>query len=264
MTNAAKTTYPQEKSIKPKVIELAPGVTLDMLYIPDGTFVMGSPNEECQRYSDESPQHQVTVPEFLMGKYPITQAQYQAVMGSNPSRFKGDNRPVERVNWHESMAFCDRLSKKLGQHYSLPSESQWEYACRAGTTSPFYFGETITTYLANYNGKYTYGSAPMGTYREKTTEVGSFFPNHFGLHDMHGNVWEWCLDHWHDSYEGAPTDGTAWVTGGDSNLRMLRGGSWNSFPRCCRCAYRLFNFPGNRDFDLVGFRVVSVLPRALG
>jgi len=160
--------------------------------------------------------------------------------------------------------FCDRLSKKLGQPYTLPSEAQWEYACRAGTTTPFYFGDTITTDLANYDGDYTYGSGPKGTYRKKTTEVGSFPPNGFGLYDMHGNVWEWCLDYFHDSYEGAPTDGSAWVTGGDSNLRMLRGGSWDNNPRLCRCAFRVDYGPDYRSDTVVGFRVVSVPPRALG
>ncbi|MFM7326394.1 MAG: formylglycine-generating enzyme family protein, partial [Nodosilinea sp.] len=205
-------------------------------------------------------------------KYPITQAQWRAVaslptvkidLDPDPSNFKGDKRPVEQVNWHEAMEFCDRLSKKLGQPYTLPSEAQWEYACRAGTTTPFHFGETITTDLANYYGNETFGSGPKGVFRQETTEVGSFPPNSFGLYDLHGNVWEWCLDHWHDSYNGAPADGTAWVTGGDSNYRIRRGGSWYYYPRTCRSASRNYYGPGHRD-AFNGFRVVSVPPRALG
>jgi formylglycine-generating enzyme required for sulfatase activity len=199
-----------------------------------------------------------------MGKYPVTQAQYQAVMGNNPSNFKGDNRPVEGVSWHEAMEFCDRLSKKLGQPYTLPSEAQWEYACRAGTTTPFHFGETITTDLANYDGTSTFASGPKGVFRQETTDVGLFPANRWGLYDMHGNVFEWCLDHFHDSYNGAPADGSAWVTGGDSSYRMLRGGSWDHSPRICRCAFRLYDaYPVSRVISF-GFRVVSVPPRALG
>jgi formylglycine-generating enzyme required for sulfatase activity len=164
--------------------------------------------------SDEGPQHRVTIQSFWMGKYPITQRQWQAVMGENPSYFKGDNRPVENVSWEDVVAFCQRLSEKTGKTYRLPSEAEWEYACRAGTTTPFYFGETITTDLVNYHGEYPYAAAPEGVYREETTEVGIFPPNAFGLYDMHGNVWEWCADPWHDNYNGAPTDGSVWQEGG--------------------------------------------------
>jgi len=246
-------------------------ITLDMAAIPGGTFMMGSAEDEQGRFKDESPLHQVTLDPFLMGRYPVTQVQWRAVaslpqvereLDPEPSRFKGDSRPVENVSWYEALEFCDRLAKKLGQPYTLPSEAQWEYACRAGTTTPFYFGETITTNLANYNGNYTYGSGPKGTYRKKTTEVGSFPPNSFGLYDMHGNVWEWCLDHWHKGYEGAPADGSAWVTKGESDRRMLRGGSWLNFPESCRCAYRADHFPDARN-DNIGFRVVSVPLRTL-
>jgi formylglycine-generating enzyme required for sulfatase activity len=198
-----------------------------------------------------------------MGKYPVTQAQYQAIMGNNPAKFKGNNRPVEQVSWDKAVEFCDRLSKKLGQPYTLPSEAQWEYACRAGTTTPFHFGETITTDLANYNSNKTYGSGPKGTYRQETTEVGSFPPNGFGLYDLHGNVWEWCLDHYHNSYEGGSNNGSAWVAEDNSNLRMRRGGSWSCYPWDCRCASRFDFNPVNR-LNVNGFRVVSVPPRALG
>lgn len=228
---------------------------------------MGSPNNESHRHSSEGPQHQVTLAEFWMGKYPVTQAQYQVVMENNPSYFKGDNRPVEQVSWNNAMEFCDRLSESLGQPYTLPSEAQWEYACRGGTTRSFHFGETLTTDLANYNGNHTYGSGPKGIYREMTTDVGSFPPNGFGLYDMHGNVWEWCLERWHNSYEGAPADGNAWVSDENKFLgliseRILRGGSWYSNPKYCRCSCRYTSFPDSLS-SASGFRILSLLPNAL-
>jgi formylglycine-generating enzyme required for sulfatase activity len=144
-----------------------------------------------------------------MKKFEVTQEQYQQIMGSNPSNFKGAKRPVEKVSWNDAVEFCKKLSQKTRHKYRLPSEAEWEYACRAGTTTPFHFGETITTELTNYDGDYTYASGLKGKYRKQTTEVGTFPPNAFGLYDMHGNVWEWCQDTWHDSYKGAPTDGSA-------------------------------------------------------
>ncbi|MFO5492623.1 MAG: SUMF1/EgtB/PvdO family nonheme iron enzyme, partial [Cuspidothrix sp.] len=165
------------------VEDLGNGVMLGMVEIPAGTFYMGSPENEEERYDNESPQHQVTVPSFFIGKYPLTQAQYQALMGDNPAYFKGNNRPVENVSWHDAVAFCQKLSQKTGKNYKLPSEAQWEYACRAGTTTPFYFGESITPDLVNYDGKYAYAAAPKGQYRKQTTDVGTFPPNAFGLYD---------------------------------------------------------------------------------
>lgn len=208
------------------VEDLGNGVTLEMVQIPGGKFLMGSPEGEEGRRNNEGPQHEVTVPSFFMGKYVVTQAQYQAIIGSNPSRFKGERRPVETVSWHNAVEFCERLSQKTGRTYRLPSEAEWEYAARAGTTTPFYFGETITTDLANYNGNYTYASAPKGEYRQQTTDVGIFPPNSFGLYDMCGNIWEWCLDKYHNNYDGAPTDCSAWLEGSGS-YRLLRGGSWS-------------------------------------
>jgi len=242
--------------------DLGNGVLLEMVAIPGGRFVMGSPKTEAERYNDEGPQHPVEVPAFLMGKYPITQAQYEAIMGENPSRFRGANNPVEQVTWYKAKEFCQRLSAKTGREYRLPSEAQWEYACRAGTTTPFHCGETISTDLANYDGNYTYASGSKGRYREETTPVGSFPPNAFGLYDMHGNVWEWCADPWHDHYNGAPIDGSAWTQGGDDNRSPLRGGSWLLNPLNCRSAYRYYHFGvrvliGN-DF---GFRVVCGVGR---
>jgi formylglycine-generating enzyme required for sulfatase activity len=238
------------------VEDLGNGVILEMAAIPGGTFIMGSPENEERRDDSESPQHHVTVPSFLMGKYPVTQAQYQAIVGTNPSLFKGSNRPVECVSWDNAVAFCEKLSQITGKTYRLPSEAEWEYACRAGTTTPFYFGETISTELANYNGYYTYGGGAKGEYRGKTTEVGSFgVANNFGLYDMHGNVWEWCQDSWHSNYEGAPTDGNAWLDNEDNNWKLLRGGSWGSYPKNCRSAFRGSYLLDGND-GRFGFRVV--------
>ncbi|OYD86654.1 peptidase C14 [Nostoc sp. 'Peltigera membranacea cyanobiont' 213] len=240
------------------VENLGNGITLEMVQIPGGTFMMGSPEGEAGRYEDESPQHQVKVPGFFMGKYEITQAQYQAIMRINPSQFKGEKRPVELVSWDEAVEFCKKLSQKNTEHtYRLPSEAEWEYACRAGTKTPFYFGETITTDLVNYDGRYPYGSAPKGEYRQQTTDVGKFPPNSFGLYDMHGNAWEWCLDVYNENYQGAPKDGSAWLTGKDNNRKLLRGGSWVKDVSYCRSAARPWNARTNRNNN-VGFRVVAV------
>ena len=220
--------------------DLGKGIKLTMVAIPGGSFQMGSPKTEEDRYDAEGPQHEVTLKPFWMGKYPITQAQWRQVatfpkvdrdLASDPANFKGDNRPVEQVSWHDAIEFCARLTQQSGHDYRLPSEAEWEYACRAGTTTPFHFGETLTSEFANYNASATYGSGPKGDYRKQTTDVGIFPPNAYGLYDLHGNVWEWCLDHWQDGYGGffrkAPTDGSAWVTGGNANSRMLRGRSWD-------------------------------------
>ncbi|MBD2389446.1 SUMF1/EgtB/PvdO family nonheme iron enzyme [Aphanizomenon flos-aquae NRERC-008] len=239
------------------VEDLSNGVILEMAAIPGGSFMMGQLEDEGGRYNNASPQHQVTVPSFFMGKYPVTQAQYQAIMGANPSYFKGSNRPVECVSWNDAVAFCEKLSQKIGKTYRLPSEAEWEYACRAGTTTPFHFGEMITTDLANYDGNFTYGDGIKGIYRKETTEVGSFgVANNFGLYDMHGNVWELCQDNWHSNYEGAPTDGSASL-GIEENTgkRPMRGGSWIGDPAFCRSAYRYDQYLVS-NFDFIGFRVV--------
>jgi formylglycine-generating enzyme required for sulfatase activity len=257
--------------------ELGRNIQLEMMLIPGDTFVMGSPPEELEHYDDENPQHTVTVRPFFMGKYPVTQEQWKAVaalpqvnteLNPEPSNFKGDKRPVEQVSWYEAVEFCLRLSQHTGKSYRLPSEAEWEYACRAGTTTPFHFGETITSELANYRATETYGAGVKGTYREETTVVGSFgVANAFGLYDMHGNVWEWCLDDWHSNYEGAPTDGSAWLDENDNlsqkqGRTVLRGGSWVNNPKNCRSASRNNN---NREirFDIIGFRVVCAAGRIL-
>ncbi|MEH2243041.1 SUMF1/EgtB/PvdO family nonheme iron enzyme [Nostoc sp.] len=239
------------------VADLGNDITLEMVQIPGRTFMMGSPAGEAERDKDESPQHEVKVPGFFMGKYEITQAQYQVIMGNNPSNFKGEKRPVEQVSWDDAVEFCKKLSQKTGKTYRLPSEAEWEYACRARTKTPFSFGETINTDLVNYNGNYPYGSVPKGEYRQQTTDVGKFAPNSFGLYDMHGNVWEWCQDVYNDNYQGAPKDGNAWLTGKDNNIKLLRGGSWFSLARYCRSAFRGTNARANRG-NVVGFRVVAV------
>jgi formylglycine-generating enzyme required for sulfatase activity len=250
--------------------ELAPGVVITLHRIPAGTFLMGSPEAEEDRSEAEGPQHDVHLDEFFLGRTPITQAQWKQVAGwekieldleADPARFKGANRPVEQVNWLEAVEFCRRLSARTGRIYTLPSEARWEYACRAGSTTPFHFGETITPELANYDGNFTYGSGPKGTYREQTTEVGMFPANAWGLQDMHGTVWEWCEDHWHDTYDFAPDDGLAWLipAAGNEERRLLRGGSWNYGPGYCRSAYRNRNVPGF-TYSSVGFRVCCLPP----
>ncbi|MEM8637712.1 MAG: SUMF1/EgtB/PvdO family nonheme iron enzyme [Cyanobacteria bacterium P01_G01_bin.54] len=247
-----------------QIFDLGNGVTLEMVAISGGTFIMGAPESEAESRDRERPQHEVTVPAFWMGKYEVTQAQYEAVVGENPAQFRGSNRPVEKVSWNKAQTFCQKLSTQTGQKFRLPSEAEWEYACRAGTTTPFYSGETITTDQANYDGNSTYGNEPKGKYREQTTDVGSFPPNAWGLYDLHGNVWEWCEDVVHESYEGAPTDGSAWLAGyeNDNRFPVLRGGSWLDFPGACRSAFRFFY---SRDLSVgnVGFRIVCDPPRAL-
>jgi formylglycine-generating enzyme required for sulfatase activity len=260
--------------------DLGNGITLEMVAIPEGTFLMGTEDEEIERlvkkfdwegFRWERPQHRVTVSSFYMGRYPITQSQWRAIaatakididLETNPSNFKGDELPVESVNWYQATEFCKRLSRETKREYRLPSEAEWEYACRAGTTTPFYFGETITGELANYRASETYADEPKGEYREETTPVGQFPPNAFGLYDMHGNVWEWCADTWHDNYDGAPTDGSVWIKNGDDNHSSLRGGSWFSNPYYCRSAYRYYYF--RRDYYYYfGFRVVCGAGRTL-
>jgi len=262
------------------VEQIAEDLTLEMVYVPSGEFVMGASKKEVDSYDAERPQHSVTVPAFLMGKYPITQAQYEAVMGTNPSRFKdkpdSPSRPVENVSWEDAQGFCKRLSELTSREYRLPSEAQWEYACRAMPSPPttrnekdiiyppFHFGETISTKVANYDGNEIYGRGEKGENRGETTAVDYFgVANEFGLCDMHGHVWEWCEDHWHDNYEGAPTDGSAWIDlkceESNKTSHPLRGGSWFNGPRYCRSAARNLNNIFNR-FSAFGFRVISSAP----
>jgi formylglycine-generating enzyme required for sulfatase activity len=247
----------QQKTARYFTEDLGNGLLLEMLEIPAGEFMMGSPANEAARAIEEGPQHRVSVRRFFMGRFTVTQAQWQQIMGNNPSSFNGHDRPVEQVSWNDAQEFCKKLSQQTGRKYRLPSEAEWEYACRAGTTTPFHFGPTITPELANYSGEYPYGSAPKGKYRGETTPVGIFPANGFGLHDMHGNVSEWCKDAWHDNYQGAPTDGSAWGTGGDASL--LRGGSWVNASSLCRSAFRNFENAGIR-INFYGFRLICSAP----
>ncbi|WP_299489193.1 formylglycine-generating enzyme family protein [Acaryochloris sp. IP29b_bin.137] len=244
-------SLPQLQILKEK---LGKNITLEMVSIPGGTFTMGSPSHELERWDGEGPQHKVNVPSFYLGKYPVTQVQWKAIMRTNPSNTKGANRPVERVSWNKATEFCQKLSQKTGKLYRLPSEAEWEYACRAGTTTPFHFGETITLNLANYYPSKGYASGPIGNSLKRTTDVGKYPPNAFGLYDMHGNVTEWCQDTLHKNYEGAPTDGSAW----EDNYyeeRMKRGGSWGVDPGQCRSAKRSWLIPYNSEYTTIGFRV---------
>ncbi len=213
----------QSKSARYFIETLPNNINLEIVEIPAGSFDMGALEQEQESSDSERPQHEVTLGTFRMGKYPITQEQWRSVsalphpqieqkLNPEPSHFKGEKRPVERVSWLDAVEFCRRLSKHTGREYRLPSEAEWEYACRAETTTPFHFGETITTDYVNYNGNYPYGDAPKGIDRKETTDVGSFkSANAFGLYDMHGNVWEWCADDWHEDYKGAPKDGSVWI-----------------------------------------------------
>ncbi len=237
-----KQTQPESPS---SITENLNGVELAMILVPGGKFKMGSPEGEGN--DNERPQHDATVPSFYIGKYQVTQEQWQAVMGNNPSVFKGDNLPVENVSWNDAREFCKKLSQITGKEYRLPSEAEWEYACRAGTTG-------------DYAGKLDEMAWYEDNSEKKTHPVGLKKPNAFGLYDMHGNVWEWCEDVWHKNYDGAPIDGSAWVSGGDSNRRRLRGGSWLNYGLNCRSAYRNNYHPDSRSINF-GFRVVVSVAR---
>jgi formylglycine-generating enzyme required for sulfatase activity len=233
-------------------IDLGNGIVLEMVYIPGGTVMMGSHELDA-----EKPRHQIAVPAFHFSKYPITQAQYHRIVGENPAHFPGDNRPVEQVSWWDALRFCRKLSAKTQQTYRLPSEAEWEYACRAGTSTAFHFGDGITLSLANYHRNVGYPSSVQAKSREETTNVGSYPPNAFGLYDLHGNVSEWCQDTWHDNYAGAPTDGSAWITmrENEHDAHILRGGSWYYSERGCRSATRDYYAPDYSSMS-IGFRVV--------
>ena len=239
----------------------------EMVVVPAGTFNMGSNASEEGRLDREGPVHQVTISvPFAVGKYEVTFSEWDACVaagGCNGYRPKDAgwgraNLPVIYVTWEEANEFARWLSSETGKQYRLLSESEWEYVARAGTTGPFHFGSTISTDQANYRGNYTYGNGRKGVNRQKTVPVGIFPPNKFGLHDMHGNVLEWVEDCWHDDYRGAPTDGSAWTSGGDCDSRVLRGGSWNIKPRNLRAADRNWNGAGYRSITF-GFRVARTL-----
>ena len=225
-------------------------------WLPPGEFMMGSPPDEPERLDTEDPQHRVRFEQgFWLAETACTQALWQAVMGKNPSHFEGEENPVENVSWNDAQQFIEKINRlHPGLELRLPSEAEWEYACRAGTATPFWFGSELTTDKANYNGNYPYADGPKGEYREETVPARHFQPNPWGLYQMHGNVWEWCEDRWHDDYEGAPEDGQPWLTGGDEELAVLRGGSWFSFGWYLRSTYRDRGLRGSRN-DNSGFRL---------
>jgi formylglycine-generating enzyme required for sulfatase activity len=242
---------------------LGTGVSLHLVSIPGGTFMMGAPENEPNSRSSEQPQHPVTIAPFYLGKYPVTLDQWQAVMGARPaemktaeSAFKQSGRqPAVRVSFDEVEEFCARLSRKSGHGFRLPSEAEWEYACRAGTSTAFAFGETITREVVVHDGEAIRRADPDAKHAT-TRPVGSLrVANAFGLYDMHGQVWEWCPDSWHGHYQHAPADGSAWTSGGALHTRVLRGGSWFAAADLCRSASRNMGATGAVRSRQIGFRV---------
>lgn len=245
-----------------------------MVAVPAGSFIMGPTPDEPMQFEIETPPHRVTFEDpFAISQYEITFTEYDRFAeatgrhkpsdkGWGPQHWGRGKTPVFNVSWHDAQRYVDWLSEQTGEHYQLPSESQWEYAARAGTVTPFYTGKCITTDQANYHGPNSFGDCPISSlYRGKTLPVGSFPPNPWGLYDIHGNIFEWTRDCWHTSYLGAPDDGTAWMNIGDNvdcRLRVLRGGSWSGRPRDIRSSARSYN---NADFKsiFIGFRVVRTI-----
>jgi formylglycine-generating enzyme required for sulfatase activity len=266
--------------------DLGEGVSLEMVQIPEGAFLMGTSDSEAEtakldcgvyfpedakiRLDDilreETPQHEVKVKPFFLSKFEVTQAQWRQIsrlpkvhidLAADPSLFKGSDRPVEEVSWPEAVEFCARLTRLTGRAYHLPSEAQWEYACRAGTATPFYFGNTITLEWVNHGADIPYGFVEKGSPINKTIPVGSLGKaNSFGLYDMHGNVDEWCADTWHENYVGAPANASTWIEGGDDNYRVVRGCGWLQAGCYCRSAYRRQYALNNKSY-FTGFRVAA-------
>ncbi len=263
-------------------------IGMEFILIPAGSFMMGTKGPDCSHcpkeddpfteknelidckrkcweesgvVRNETPQHKVVITKpFYLGKYEITQEEWYEVMGNNPAFFKSekageDSRryPVENISWEDSQKFITKLNANEGKKYRLPTEVEWEYACRAGTTTDFNKGDNLTTNQANYNGNYPCKNYPNGKYLKKTTSVGNYPSNNWGLYDMHGNVWEWCQDNFHDNYHEAPVDGNAWESRkiGD---RVLRGGDWNTGAKGCRSAFRFYRAGGT--YNGIGFRLV--------
>jgi formylglycine-generating enzyme required for sulfatase activity len=253
--------------VLPCVPTITNSIGMKLALIPAGTFLMGSPDSEQDRSEDEGPQHEVEITSpFSLGIHPVTQEQYKKVMGKNPSYFTrkkggGPNHPVEQVSWEEAVEFCRKLSARpeenaAGRTYHLPTEAEWEYACRGGANSstPFFFGDSLSSTQANFDGNYPYGGADTGPYLQRTTPVGSYQPSAFGLFDMHGNVWEWCQD-WYDEnyYTRSPRQDPQGPQNGGH--RVLRGGSWGDYGLFCRSALRNRGGPGVRNL-FIGFRVL--------
>jgi formylglycine-generating enzyme required for sulfatase activity len=252
--------------------DLSNHVGLDMVVVLGGSFQMGSPDTELDRVKREGPQRQVTVPTFLMGQYPVTNAQWNEIVTTTKgkrdlqAKKEGNQLPVVWVSWLDAQEFCTRLQQATGRPYRLPSESEWEYACRAGSTTPYAYGETLTPELANYNWEQTYGDFGVVKQKKlsKPSEVGKFPANAWGLYDMHGNVWEWCADDWHSSYEGIPIDGSIrrFKNSETTSRKVIRGGSWLGYPEDSRSAFRTFH-DEDRAFDGLGFRLVCPFHRTL-
>ena len=265
LCGAASPALPSPQPMPPQVqpplaaVQVTPSEPAGFVQINGGTFTMGSPADEPERYDNEV-QHQVTVQGFYMGKYEVTQREWREVMGTNPSYFKGDNLPVERVSWYEAVEYCNQWNRREGltpayrinemnvswnrnaSGCRLPTEAEWEYACRAGTSGPYNTGNNITASQANYDV----------TYREMTVNAGSFAPNAWGLYDMHGNVWEWCWD-WYGNYPNRAQSDPVGPSAGAN--RVARGGSWYGLALNLRSAYRISFTPAFRIID-VGFRLV--------
>ena len=252
-------------------LDLGSGERMKMVKIPAGEYWMGSSEDEEGRGDSEAPRHRVRIGKaFYIGKYEVTQGQWGAVMGSNPSAFSSGGSesdkvrgmdtsrfPVDSVSWEDCQEFCRKLSQRVGREIRLPSESEWEYACRSGTSGPFYTGGTISPSQANYDSYFTYRNGSKGAVLARPARVGSYGANEFGLSDMHGNLYEWCADVWHGNYVGAPSDGGAWTWGGNQDRRVLRGGFWAGLPGDCRSANRFDDTPGSRNNYFYGFRVAS-------
>jgi uncharacterized protein (TIGR02996 family) len=237
-----------------QVIALPHGEDLSFVLVPPGSFLMGSPESEKFRQRGEQ-QHRVTLTRpFWMCTHLLTQSQWQAVTGANPSHFQGPYLPVEQVSWHDCRHFCRSLSERLGKPFRLPSEAEWEYACRAGTSTPFAFGETISTDQVNYDGGRTYGHGRLGVFRGRTTPVEHFPANPWGLHDMHGNLSEWCGDRYAPYSAADVVDPKAAPAAADDNV-VLRGGGWAFRPVYCRSAYRFSFLPAGRN-EFCGCRIV--------
>ena len=283
-TNAAKVEPKKNEPVTSgKVITNT--ISMKLGYIPPGTFTMGSPLSEQEQFKKDNTddfaaqetQHEVSITKgFYMGAYAVTQEEYETVMGKNPSFFSAAGRgkdkvaglntrrfPVEWVSWDDATEFCKKLSQKEEKNYRLPTEAEWEYACRAGTKTAFYFGDTISTDQANYAGDFVYGNGKKGVDRERPMPVGSFPANAFGLYDMHGNVWQWCQD-WYDTdyYQKSPRNDPVNETAGKLRFRVLRGGSWHNRPGEARSAAA----SSPRPFSATGTTVFGSLrhPRSQG
>ncbi len=247
-----------DQGVKPCVpqhtLMLPGGVPLVGHFLPPGSFLMGG-----TEFENEKPVHKVTLTKgFFLGVSPVTQAQWTAVMGTEPSHFKGDNRPVEQVSWEDATAFCMKATELTRCVVRLPTEAEWESACRAGTTTHFHWGDVPDAKRMNYDATYTWNGSVEGKCREQTTAVGTFAANPWGLADFHGNVWEWCQDRYDGRFYGRSPEADPECQDGEQTDRVLRGGSWIDIPQYCRAACRSGNEPGTRD-DIHGFRVVFCL-----